>query len=165
MIHHRMIANPSLAASDAYAQFAVRVQGPHLADFWHKELLSAIDSLRHSKDLNCNLVLAVTESDLSVAAENCAAGQNWQSSIDISRLRPFTQPYFNFIRLWLESVPEGNPGHFDLLDAGRRGLHNEGAQMLQQLWPEENNLNFDCARLIFFIIALMLEAEQAPRAV
>jgi uncharacterized protein (UPF0262 family) len=156
MIHHRPAASPVSIASDAAAEFTVRVQGIHLADFWQQELSAAIDSLRHSPGLGYNLVLGMAENAVSIAS------QNWQTTIAIDRLRPFTQPYFHFIRLWLESAPLGNAGHLDLLDAGRRGLHNDGAEMLQQLWPDKNNLDFDCARLIFFIIALMLEAEQAP---
>jgi len=55
----------------------------------------------------------------------------------------------------LKAVPNEQHGRIEALDMGRRGLHDEGAQLLSERLQGKIALDFDTARRLFTLIALL----------
>jgi uncharacterized protein (UPF0262 family) len=80
-------------------------------------------------------------------------------AIETTSLRALARSYIKMIQdMGSGHLPKGSLAteRLTLLDAGRRSLHNEGAEMLQSLLTGSFALNFAGARLIFAIISHLL---------
>ena len=83
--------------------------------------------------------------------------------VETTSLRALARSYITMINDMASGhLSEGSLAteRLTLLDAGRRSLHNEGAEMLQSLLAGSFALNFAGARLIFAIISHLLAEVQ-----
>ncbi len=53
------------------------------------------------------------------------------------------------------AVQDGRESRIQAIDMGRRGLHNEGAELLQQRLDGKVKLDFDTARRLFTLICVL----------
>lgn len=74
-------------------------------------------------------------------------------------LKPYARlikDYFMIVRSYDEAVKGGaNPSRIEAIDMGRRGLHNEGAEMLQERLSDKIIMDFDTARRLFTLICVL----------
>jgi uncharacterized protein (UPF0262 family) len=59
------------------------------------------------------------------------------------------------------AVREHGVAHIETLDMGRRGVHNEAAEILRQRFEHKIDLDLDTARRLFTLIYLLLVPESA----
>ena len=70
-------------------------------------------------------------------------------------LKPYSRlikDYFMIVQSYDDAVKNGNPSRIEAIDMGRRGLHNEGAEMLKDRLEEKIKMDFDTARRLFTLI-------------
>ncbi len=73
-------------------------------------------------------------------------------------LRPFKQvikDYFLIVESYEEAWSKGHTSRLEAIDMGRRGLHNEGSAMLQQLLEEKAKIDFSTARRLFTLVCVL----------
>lgn len=73
-------------------------------------------------------------------------------------IKPFKQTvkdYFFMCESYLSAVNGGEPHKIEAMDMGRRGIHNEGAELLQNQLEERINLDFATARRLFTLICVL----------
>lgn len=76
----------------------------------------------------------------------------------IMSLRSFRRIFMDYCHLWdqyNEIVLSGLTQKLEAIDMGRRGLHNEGAEQLQEALTGKLEMGFDTARLFFSLICLL----------
>ena len=73
-------------------------------------------------------------------------------------LKPYkrlVKDYFMIVRSYDEAMREGKPSRIEAIDMGRRGLHNEGAESLQERLADKISMDFDTARRLFTLICVL----------
>ena len=73
-------------------------------------------------------------------------------------LKPYKRlikDYFLIVRSYDEAMREGKPSRIEAIDMGRRGLHNEGAEALQERLLGKVEMDFDTARRLFTLICVL----------
>jgi uncharacterized protein (UPF0262 family) len=73
-------------------------------------------------------------------------------------LTPFkrvVKDYFMICESYYEAIRSSTPSQIEAIDMGRRGLHNEGSQTLQERLAGKIEIDFDTARRLFTLICVL----------
>lgn len=73
-------------------------------------------------------------------------------------LTPFKRvikDYFMICESYYEAIRTSSPAQIEAIDMGRRGLHNEGSQTLQERLKGKIEVDFDTARRLFTLICVL----------
>ncbi len=73
-------------------------------------------------------------------------------------LGPFRQvvkDYFSICESYFEAVKKLPPAQIEAIDMGRRGIHNEGAVLLQERLEGKAEIDRDTARRLFTLICVL----------
>lgn len=79
------------------------------------------------------------------------------ATYDLSLLpfRRILRDYFLILDSYYKAVADGAPGKIEAIDVGRRGLHDEGSQLLKDRLGEKITIDFDTARRLFTLLAAL----------
>lgn len=69
--------------------------------------------------------------------------------------RRIIKDYFMIVRSYDEAIKDGKPSRIEAIDMGRRGLHNEGATLLQERLSDKIRLDDNTARRLFTLICVL----------
>jgi uncharacterized protein (UPF0262 family) len=61
----------------------------------------------------------------------------------------------------IKAVEEGREQKIQAIDMGRRGLHNEGADLMQQRLAGKIDIDFDTARRLFTLVCVLYQKVSA----
>ncbi|MGO9391917.1 UPF0262 family protein [Rhodoblastus sp.] len=78
--------------------------------------------------------------------------------VHILSLTPFRRlfkDYFMICESYFAAIRTASPSQIEALDMGRRGLHNEGAQLLSERLRGKIECDFDTARRIFTLVTAL----------
>lgn len=73
-------------------------------------------------------------------------------------LKPYSRlikDYFLIVQSYDEAIKGANPSRIEAIDMGRRGLHNEGAALLQERLDDKISMDQDTARRLFTLICVL----------
>ena len=56
---------------------------------------------------------------------------------------------------YYEAIRSSTPSRIEAIDMGRRGIHNEGSQTLQDRLSGKITLDFDTARRLFTLVCVL----------
>ncbi len=73
--------------------------------------------------------------------------------LSITPLRRVVRDYFLICESYLGALREGQHDRVQTIDMARRGVHNEGAALLQERLAGKADVNQDTARLLFTLVA------------
>ena len=76
-------------------------------------------------------------------------------TLPISTFRRVVKDYFMICESYYEAIKTAAPSQIEAIDMGRRGLHNEGSQILQERLDGKVELDFDTARRLFTLICVL----------
>jgi uncharacterized protein (UPF0262 family) len=75
--------------------------------------------------------------------------------LSLSPFRKIIKDYFLVCESYYAAIKTEPPSRIEALDMGRRGLHNEGTQLLQQRLEGKISVDFDTARRLFTLICAL----------
>lgn len=99
--------------------------------------------------------LGVSEGRLIIAAQNRKGAD---LPILVMSLRPYRKvidDYFVMIRSFEEMRHTASPAKLEAIDMGRRGLHNEGAELLRERLAGKIDIDFETGRRFFTLICAL----------
>ncbi|MCR6631429.1 MAG: UPF0262 family protein [Magnetospirillum sp.] len=73
-------------------------------------------------------------------------------------LRPFqsiVKDYFMICESYYAAIKKATPSQIEAIDMGRRGLHNEGSELLRERLAAKVDVDFDTARRLFTLICVL----------
>ncbi|MAI12102.1 MAG: hypothetical protein CBD27_10355 [Rhodospirillaceae bacterium TMED167] len=76
-------------------------------------------------------------------------------SLPISNFRSIVKDYFVICDSYYDAIKVATPSRIEAIDMGRRGLHNEGSQVLQDRLAPYVKIDFDTARRLFTLICVL----------
>ena len=109
------------------------------------------------KDLDgpFNLGLAIREKRLvfEVSTENGEGVAEFHLSL--GPFRQVVKDYFQICESYFEAVKRLPPSQIEAIDMARRGIHNEGARVLQERLDDKVAMDIDTARRLFTLICVL----------
>jgi len=101
------------------------------------------------------LELSVEENRLVFRIKNADDKDLPMLVLSLKPYKRLVKDYFMIVRSYDEAMREGKPSRIEAIDMGRRGLHNEGAESLQERLADKIAMDFDTARRLFTLICVL----------
>ena len=76
-------------------------------------------------------------------------------SLPIRAFRRIVKDYFLICDSYFEAIKTKTPSQIEAIDMARRGLHNEGADLLQERMAEHVDMDMQTARRLFTLICVL----------
>jgi uncharacterized protein (UPF0262 family) len=101
------------------------------------------------------LALAIREKRLvfDIGSDQCEKVAEFHLSL--SPFRQVVKDYFQICESYFEAVKRLPPSQIEAIDMARRGIHNEGARVLQERLDGKAELDIDTARRLFTLICVL----------
>ena len=75
--------------------------------------------------------------------------------LSVTPLRRVVRDYFIVCESYYEAIRNGAPARIEAIDMGRRGIHNEGAEVLAARLAGKIELDFETARRLFTLVCAL----------
>jgi uncharacterized protein (UPF0262 family) len=76
--------------------------------------------------------------------------------LSLTPFRKVVKDYFMICESYYAAIKKLSPSQIEALDMGRRGLHNEGSEVLRERLAGKVELDLDTARRLFTLICALL---------
>ncbi|MDE1567848.1 UPF0262 family protein [Aquabacter sediminis] len=78
-----------------------------------------------------------------------------QHHLSLTPFRKVVKDYFLICESYYAAIRTASPTQIEAIDMGRRGLHNEGSELLQERLKDKIEVDFDTARRLFTLICAL----------
>jgi uncharacterized protein (UPF0262 family) len=75
--------------------------------------------------------------------------------LSLTPFRRIVKDYFLICDSYYKAIRTATPTQIEAIDMGRRGLHNEGSELLKERLKEKIDIDFDTARRLFTLICVL----------
>jgi uncharacterized protein (UPF0262 family) len=75
--------------------------------------------------------------------------------LSMTPFRKIVKDYFMICESYYQAIRTAMPSQIEAIDMGRRGLHDEGSQLLMERLKSKVNVDFDTARRLFTLICVL----------
>ncbi|MCY4396894.1 MAG: UPF0262 family protein [Rhodospirillaceae bacterium] len=128
--HERAVAIYDLLEENTFAP-AVEAQGPY------------------------NLVLSVSENRLLFDIRDSDDAELTVVPLSLQPFKRTVKDYFTVCESYFAAIKTASPSKIEAIDMGRRGLHNEGSELLQNQLKGRIEIDFDTARRLFTLLCVL----------
>ena len=101
------------------------------------------------------LHLGVRENRLVFDVRDESDREAFDFSVPIAAFRSIVRDYHIVCDSYYEAIRAGTPSRIQAIDMGRRGLHNEGAELLQTRLGQHVEVDLDTARRLFTLLCVL----------
>ena len=88
-------------------------------------------------------------------ADRSAANRSAEFHLSLGPFRQVVKDYFQICESYFEAVKRLPPSQIEAIDMARRGIHNEGARVLQERLEGKAVVDIDTARRLFTLICVL----------
>jgi uncharacterized protein (UPF0262 family) len=103
-----------------------------------------------------HLILAVQTGRLVFDVRDQAQNPISAFGLSLSPFRRVVTDYLQICESYYSAVRSGNPAQIETVDMARRGLHNEGSEILRDRLSGKVELDLDTARRLFTLVCALL---------
>lgn len=75
--------------------------------------------------------------------------------LSLTPFRNLVKDYFMMCESYYQAIRTATPAQIEAIDMGRRGLHNEGTELLMERLKNKIDIDFDTARRLFTLITVL----------
>ena len=100
------------------------------------------------------LFLSLRDATLVFALED-ARGRTVELTLSARPLKRVIKDYFMICESYFGAIRGAAPGRIEAIDMARRGLHNEGAELLQDALADRVTLDGNTARRLFTLVCVL----------
>ena len=101
------------------------------------------------------LGLAIREGRLVFDVATKEAAKVGEFHLSLGPFRQVVKDYFQICESYFEAVKRLPPSQIEAIDMARRGIHNEGARVLQERLEGKAEVDTDTARRLFTLICVL----------
>jgi uncharacterized protein (UPF0262 family) len=101
------------------------------------------------------LGLAIREGRLVFDIATDASEKVGEFHLSLGPFRQVVKDYFQICESYFEAVKRLPPSQIEAIDMARRGIHNEGARVLQERLEGKADVDIDTARRLFTLICVL----------
>ena len=129
--HERKVALTDLLAKNYFQPLCIEPSGPYDVKLAVRDNRLHFELTSESLDVPREVVMPVTP------------------------FRRIIKDYFMICESYYEAIKQASPQQIETIDMARRGIHNEGSELLQDVMKERIVLDFDTARRLFTLICVL----------
>ena len=101
------------------------------------------------------LHLSITENRLVFDIRQQDGAPLMAHLLSLTPFRKIVKDYFMICDSYYKAIRTASPTQIEAIDMGRRGLHNEGSELLKERLKEKIEVDFDTARRLFTLICVL----------
>ncbi len=101
------------------------------------------------------LLLGVADGRLAFHVNNAAGAQVCAYHLSLSPLRKLIKDYFMICESYYSAIRTATPSQIEAIDMGRRGLHNDGAEILAKTLEGKFKVDFETSRRLFTLVCTL----------
>lgn len=101
------------------------------------------------------LVIALHDAKLALDVRDCAGEAVVTHILSLTPFKRLLKDYFMVCETYYAAIRHATPSRIEAIDMGRRGLHNEGAQLLVERLKGKIDTDQDTARRIFTLVTAL----------
>ena len=83
------------------------------------------------------------------------AGYAFTHIISLTPFRRLLKDYFMICESYYSAIRTASPSQIEAIDMGRRGLHNEGSEMLRERLADKVTIDLNTARRLFTLVCVL----------
>ena len=102
-----------------------------------------------------DLLLAIRERRLVFDLKTETAEDVAEFHLSLGPFRQTVKDYFQICESYFDGVKKLPPSQIEAIDMARRGIHNEGARVLQERLEGKAEIDIDTARRLFTLICVL----------
>jgi uncharacterized protein (UPF0262 family) len=102
-----------------------------------------------------SLHLGIVENRLVLDIRSDAEEPVGQVILALSPFRRIVKDYFTICESYYQAIKQASPSQIEAIDMGRRGLHNEGSDLLRERLAGKVDLDSNTARRLFTLICVL----------
>jgi uncharacterized protein (UPF0262 family) len=102
-----------------------------------------------------DVLLRIEEGRLVFDIRPMEGEQKTKVSLSVQPLRSIIRDYFLICESYYEALKAASTGKIEAIDMGRRGVHNEGSELLEGLLKDKIRVDFATARRLFTLICVL----------
>ncbi len=136
-----------------------RSLAPATADIEHERKVAIYDLLEENffrpLGVECGpfeLYLSNVERRLVFDVRRSGGGALGQVHLSMTPFRKIIKDYFMLCESYYDAIRNAAPSQIETIDMARRGMHNEGSEILQERLKEKIELDQNTARRLFTLI-------------
>ena len=76
-------------------------------------------------------------------------------ALPLAPFRRIVKDYFVVCESYFDAIKTASPSRIEAIDMGRRGLHNEGSEILRERLDGRIDVDFDTARRLFTLLCVL----------
>jgi uncharacterized protein (UPF0262 family) len=131
-------------------------------DIEHERDIAIYDLLEENEFAPANasggpykLQLSIAENRLVFNISDVETGPAGTFILSLSPLRKIIKDYFLICESYFSAIRTSAPSQIEAIDMGRRGLHDEGTQILLERLEGKVETNFETARRLFTLVCVL----------
>ncbi len=101
------------------------------------------------------LALSIRERRLVFDVQTEAETPAGEFHLSLGPFRQVVKDYFQICESYFDAVKTLPPSQIETIDMARRGIHNEGARVLQERLEGKADVDYDTARRLFTLICVL----------
>ncbi|WP_043646435.1 UPF0262 family protein [Caenispirillum salinarum] len=101
------------------------------------------------------LHLSLAENRLIVDVRDKDDNDLKKITLPLSPFRAIVKDYFMVCESYYGAIKTASPSQIEAIDMGRRGLHNEGAELLRERLDAEVEMDVDTSRRLFTLVCVL----------
>lgn len=102
-----------------------------------------------------NVLLSITDNRLNFDVRSIADKKLTQFGLPVGAFRRIVKDYFMICDSYYEAIKTATPSQIEAIDMGRRGLHNEGGELLKERLSEKVLVDKNTARRLFTLVCVL----------
>ncbi len=109
----------------------------------------------HPDDGPYHLHLSIEDNRLVLDVRREDDGALDKITLPLTGFRSIVKDYFLICESYYNAIKRSTPSQIEAIDMGRRGLHNEGSEMLRERLAGKIDLDLQTARRLFTLICVL----------
>ncbi len=102
-----------------------------------------------------NVELGIEDGKLIMGVHSPQEEKYSKVILSVAPLRGIIRDYFMIFESYQAAINSANTSKIEAIDMGRRGVHNEGSEMLQDILKDRIIVDFPTARRLFTLICVL----------
>jgi uncharacterized protein (UPF0262 family) len=102
-----------------------------------------------------HLHLSIAENRLQLEVRSEQGATHDTIALPLLPFRRVIRDYFAVCETYYEAIKTASPARIEAIDMGRRGLHNEGSELLRERLDGKIEIDFQTARRLFTLICVL----------
>ena len=102
-----------------------------------------------------SLTIGLEENRLVFDVRDGADGPLAKIRLSLSPFRGIVRDYFTLCEAYFEAIKTAGLSRIEAIDMGRRGLHDEGAELLRERLADSVEIDADTARRLFTLVCVL----------